>query len=66
MNRRSTDHALDRRGIGDEIGVDWDRSTRSSSAPAWTSGTNTAVMTLKTDVTGDDPVMTGKIAPLHT
>ena len=38
--RRTTSEEA--RRVGDEIGVDWSRSTSSSSAPAWTSSSSTA------------------------
>jgi hypothetical protein len=53
------------RRVGDEIGVDWDRfdleQFRAGMDVEYEHGSHDA----QTDVTGDDPVITGKIALAH-
>jgi uncharacterized protein DUF5661 len=60
--RTSTEEA---RRVGDEIGVDWDRfdleQFRAGMDVEYEHGTRDP----QTDVTGDDPVTTGKIALAH-
>lgn len=51
--------------VGDEIGVDWTLFDSNSFASAWTSSSSTAPTTPQTDVTRDDPILTGKIALAH-
>ena len=64
-DRRATYHAELARKIGDEIGVDWDRfdleQFRAGMDVEYEHGGHDP----QTDVTGDDPVMTGKIALAH-
>ena len=40
-------------------------STSSSSGPGWTSSSSTAATIRRPNVTGDDPIVTGKIALAH-
>ncbi|MGB3632552.1 MAG: DUF5661 family protein [Rubrobacteraceae bacterium] len=53
------------RRVGDEIGVDWDRfdleQFRAGMEVEYEHGVNDP----QTDVTGDDPILTGKIALAH-
>jgi Protein of unknown function (DUF5661) len=60
--RTSTDEA---RRVGDEIGVDWDRfdleEFRAGMDVEYEHGSHDP----QTDVTGDDPIVTGKIALAH-
>jgi len=53
------------RRVGDEIGVDWDRfdleQFRAGMDVEFEHGTHDP----QTDVTGDDPIITGKIALAH-
>jgi hypothetical protein len=60
--RTSTEEA---KRVGDEIGVDWDRydleQFRAGMDVEYEHGTRDP----QTDVTGDDPVTTGKIALAH-
>jgi hypothetical protein len=60
--RTSTEEA---RRVGDEIGVDWDRidveQFRAGMDVEYEHGSHDA----QTDVTGDDPIVTGKIALAH-
>jgi hypothetical protein len=60
--RTSTDEA---KRVGDQIGVDWDRfdleQFRAGMDVEYEHGTRDP----QTDVTGDDPVTTGKIALAH-
>ena len=53
------------RAVGDQIGVDWDRfdleQFRAGMDVEYEHGTHDP----QTDVTGDDPVVTGKIALAH-
>jgi len=60
--RTSTDEA---RRVGDEIGVDWERfdleQFRAGMDVEYEHGSRDP----QTDVTGDDPVVTGKIALAH-
>ena len=55
----------DARRVGDEIGVDWSRldleQFRSGMAVEFEHGSRDP----QTDVTGDDPIVTGKIALAH-
>ena len=60
--RTSTEEA---KRVGDQIGVDWERfdleQFRAGMDVEYEHGTRDA----QTDVTGDDPVVTGKIALAH-
>jgi hypothetical protein len=60
--RTSTEEA---RRVGDEIGVDWDRfdleQFRAGMDIEYEHGSHDP----QTDVTGDDPIVTGKIALAH-
>ena len=62
QRRTTTEQA---RRIGDEIGVDWDRldleQFRSGMDVEFEHGSHDP----QTDVTGDDPILTGKIALAH-
>lgn len=61
--RRTTTE--DARRVGDEIGVDWDRFDlerfRAGMDVEYEHGSHDP----QTDVTGDDPIITGKIALAH-
>jgi hypothetical protein len=61
-HRTSTEEA---RRVGDEIGVDWDRfdleQFRAGMDVEYEHGSHDP----QTDVTGDDPIVTGKIALAH-
>ena len=62
LQRTSSEEA---RRVGDAIGVDWDRfdleQFRAGMDVEYEHGTHDS----QTDVTGDDPVVTGKIALAH-
>ncbi|MGF1470395.1 MAG: DUF5661 family protein [Rubrobacteraceae bacterium] len=53
------------RRVGDEIGVDWDRFDLDQFRAGMDVEYEHGVHDPQTDVTGDDPVLTGKIALAH-
>lgn len=65
MTERRRTSAEQARRVGDEIGVDWDRfdleQFRSGMDVEYEHGSHDP----QTDVTGDDPILTGKIALAH-
>jgi Protein of unknown function (DUF5661) len=65
MNEHKRTTIEEARRVGDEIGVDWDRfdveQFRAGMDVEYEHGAHDP----QTDVTGDDPIMTGKIALAH-
>ena len=61
--RRTT--AEEARRVGDEIGVDWDRFDLEQFRAGMDVELEHGVHDPQTDVTGDDPIITGKIALAH-
>ena len=53
------------RSVGDEIGVDWDRFKLEQSRIGMDVEYEHGAHDPQTDVTGDDPILTGKIALAH-
>ena len=65
MNEARRTSIEEARRVGDQIGVDWDRfdleQFRAGMDVEYEHGSHDA----QTDVTGDDPIITGKIALAH-
>jgi hypothetical protein len=61
-HRTSSEEA---RRVGDAIGVDWARFELEQFRAGMDVSTSTASHDPQTDVTGDDPIVTGKIALAH-
>jgi hypothetical protein len=65
MSERRRTTTEEARRVGDEIGVDWDRfdlrQFRAGMDVEYEHGSHDP----QTDVTGDDPIVTGKIALAH-
>jgi hypothetical protein len=65
VSKRSKTTAEEARQVGDAIGVDWDRfdleQFRAGMDVEFEHGSHDS----ETDVTGDDPIVTGKIAFAH-
>jgi Protein of unknown function (DUF5661) len=53
------------RQVGDEIGVDWDRFELEQFRAGMDVELEHGARDAQTDVTGDDPIITGKIALAH-
>lgn len=65
MNERQRTTAEEARRVGDEIGVDWDRFDLEQFRAGMDIEYEHGSRDPQTDVTGDDPVVTGKIALAH-
>ena len=65
MNEKTRTTIEEARRVGDEIGVDWDRFDLEQFRAGMDVELEHGVHDPQTDVTGDDPVLTGKIALAH-
>ena len=65
MNEKTRTTIEEARLVGDEIGVDWDRFDLEQFRAGMDVELEHGVHDPQTDVTGDDPIITGKIALAH-
>ena len=65
MNEKRRTTIEEARRVGDEIGVDWDRFDLDQFRAGMDVEYEHGKRDPQTDVTGDDPVVTGKIALAH-
>ena len=65
MSRKAEFTSEEARSIGDEIGVDWERIPLEEFRVGLGVELEHGARDAQTDVTGDDPIVTGKIAHAH-
>jgi len=65
MSRKAEFTSEEARSIGDEIGVDWERIPLEEFRLGLGVELEHGARDPQTDVTGDDPIVTGKIAHAH-
>ena len=65
MNEKTRTTIEEARRVGDEIGVDWDRFDLEQFRAGMDVELEHGAHDPQTDVTGDDPIITGKIALAH-